>query len=662
MDMTNFLKQSKLNSQNGNLNGHKNLSNTNLNYSNQDLKKKANSLDSINAVERELDEVLKDLELNSQDLNDQLQETEYQQMCTANNSIELPINIQKSMKIDSSSSASNSCSSPSNSTNRGKWNTNELDKNKPKSMLNSEFLINGQENDLYLDDNMLMKQTNCKYQMKSNEELNKKFNMNNNTSNNNNNNNNNNSSSNKNSNNVMVNGVRNQRQNIISTYELCNECFDSNMLMSNPDGSRQSPMGLGHHSKCCKNNKSNNCSDFNYNNNNNNNNNNGINGMNKPINGANNMYHPQQGLSPIKFATSNQDLSQTGVGFSPSPYSFNGNNNNSNNDNSPYFHGRPRPPLAQINESIIPDNKTMPLMRSTNNNSTSIPIINGVGGSNLDLNKSNGMIPNHVISQKVITIGIPKTNGSNNKSLAGDQSPSPKLADSRSKSIPVSKMNGGNHMFNGNSSNVSGKDEDKLDKLPPVPPSAWSTNPANRRRNQQQGYAANGFNGNMNNNNNRMNKLNGSKQNINSQRIENYESNQTNGNGNDYHKEIGDDNQAKLSELSIQESGSSSVEEEDSINNNNNNISKNNNKNNNTQMNGSKNYDNFDLNDNSSNNDERNDRIETTINKDPRFRDFGFSISDNLFGQGIFINKIRNGSPAELNPLLLPFSQIYKVS
>jgi hypothetical protein len=640
MDMTNFLKQSKLNSQNG----HKNLSNTNLNYTNQDLKKKASSLDSINAVERELDEVLKDLELNSQDLNDQLQETEYQQMCTANNSIELPINIQKSMKIDSSSSASNSCSSPSNSMNRNKWNSNEQDKNKQKSMLNSEFLVNGQENDLYLDDNLLIKQANNnKYQMKSNEELNKKFNMNNNNNNN----------------SVMVNGVRKQRQNIISTYELCNECFDSNLLLSNPDGSRQSPMVLGHHSKCCKNNKSN-CSDFNYNNNN---------GMNKPINGANNMYHQQQGLSPIKFATSNQDLSQAGVGFSPSPYSFNGNNNNNNNDNSPYFHGRPRPPLAQINESIIPDNKSMPLIRS--NNSTSIPIINGVGGSNLDLNKTNGMIPNHVISQKVITIGIPKTNGSNNKNLAGDQSPSPKLNDSRSKSIPVPKMNGGNHMYNnGNntSSNVSSKDEDKLDKLPPVPPSAWSTNPANRRRNQQQGYGVNGSNGNMNNNNNnRMNKLNGSKQNINSQRNENYESNQhTNGNGNDYHKEIGDENQAKLNELSIQESGSSSVEEEDSINNNNNGSNNNNNNNNNTnnknntQINGSKNYDNFDLNDNS-NNDDRNDRIETTINKDPRYRDFGFSISDNLFGQGIFINKIRNGSPAELNPLLLPFSQIYKV-
>ena len=52
---------------------------------------KAASLDSINAVERELDEVLKDLELNSQDLSEQLNENVYNSAA----SVELPVNMQR---------------------------------------------------------------------------------------------------------------------------------------------------------------------------------------------------------------------------------------------------------------------------------------------------------------------------------------------------------------------------------------------------------------------------------------------------------------------------------------------------------------------------------------------------------------------------------------
>jgi len=602
MDMTNFLKQSKLNSQNSGLNG-KNNSSTNLNYNNQDLTKKASSLDSINAVERELDEVLKDLELNSQDLNEQLQEAEYNHLCNKNNSnnhinneinnnnnnTELPINIQKSMsnvKIENLTSNNNnsnsSSSSSSNLLNRNngslKWTNNDSDKQ--KSILNSEFLMKGNENELYLDDNLLIKQSsNNKYQMKSNEELNKKLTMQNNNSN----------------------GVRKQRQNIISTYELCNECFDSNMLMTNTDGTRQSPMISNNHSKCCKNHKSN-CSDF-------------TNYPNKTANnnGNNNLYH--QVPSPVKFANSNQDLTQTN--FSSSPYSF--------NNNDQYFHGRPKPPLAQINESIIPDNI---------NNNKSMSLVRN--GNNHDL-KSNGS--NHVISQKVITIGMPtkNINGQNKISLTNDQSPSPKLSDARSKSIPVPKTNGINNSFNGQQQNGS-KDEDKLDKLPPVPPSTWSTNPSIRRRNHQQAYVTNVTNNNVNNG--RLNKLNGSKQNTSNNDIQ-----LVNLNGN---SENNEENQTKINELNIHESGSSSLEEDEPNN-------KNESKNNQT-----KNYDNFDLSENDKN-ENNDDRVETTISKDPRYRDFGFSISDNLFGNGIFINRIRNGSPAESNPHLIPFSQIFKV-
>lgn len=58
-----------------------------------------------------------------------------------------------------------------------------------------------------------------------------------------------------------------------------------------------------------------------------------------------------------------------------------------------------------------------------------------------------------------------------------DQSTSPNLADSRTKSIPIQKT----HSL---LKSVPEKDE-KLDKLPPVPPSSWSN-----RRNQSQ-FASN---------------------------------------------------------------------------------------------------------------------------------------------------------------------------
>lgn len=90
---------------------HYNNNNThNHTHINEDcsIKKKAASIDSINAVERELDEVLKDLELNSQDLNDHLEGAaengEYNGV--VRNVIELPITIQKNIKIEQCASSS----------------------------------------------------------------------------------------------------------------------------------------------------------------------------------------------------------------------------------------------------------------------------------------------------------------------------------------------------------------------------------------------------------------------------------------------------------------------------------------------------------------------------------------------------------------------------
>lgn len=73
------------------------------------IKKKAASIDSINAVERELDEVLKDLELNSQDLNEMSGGEFNGGTHAGKNVIELPITIQKNIKIEQ---CSNNTSSP----------------------------------------------------------------------------------------------------------------------------------------------------------------------------------------------------------------------------------------------------------------------------------------------------------------------------------------------------------------------------------------------------------------------------------------------------------------------------------------------------------------------------------------------------------------------
>jgi hypothetical protein len=76
------------------------------------------------------------------------------------------------------------------------------------------------------------------------------------------------------------------------------------------------------------------------------------------------------------------------------------------------------------------------------------------------------------------------------------------------------------------------------------------------------------------------------------------------------------------------------------------------------------NYDNFSVIEGKSDSgDEPEERlVDVTISKDPRFNDFGFSISDNFLGSGILVNKIRNGSPADESQHLKPFTQIFKVT
>jgi hypothetical protein len=62
-----------------------------------------------------------------------------------------------------------------------------------------------------------------------------------------------------------------------------------------------------------------------------------------------------------------------------------------------------------------------------------------------------------------------------------------------------------------------------------------------------------------------------------------------------------------------------------------------------------------------SNNRLKSDTITLTLQRDKRVLDFGFSISDRLYGTGVYVNKIRPNGPAELEGTLVPCMRIYQV-
>ena len=55
------------------------------------------------------------------------------------------------------------------------------------------------------------------------------------------------------------------------------------------------------------------------------------------------------------------------------------------------------------------------------------------------------------------------------------------------------------------------------------------------------------------------------------------------------------------------------------------------------------------------------DTITLMLKRDKRVLDFGFSISDRLYGTGVYVNKIRPSGPAEIEGTLMPCMRIYKV-
>jgi len=182
------------------------------------------------------------------------------------------------------------------------------------------------------------------------------------------------------------------------------------------------------------------------------------------------------------------------------------------------------------------------------------------------------------------------------------------------------------------------KGEDKLDKLPPVPPSVWSANSSMRRRNgqNQSSFITNNNNSSNNNSNHRYapkskfaNRSQGNlvENNEKINEMDEYDNNEHN-----MHKQPSSFNY----ELSIHEPG-----DQDQA------------------SSSPKNYDNI----KSKENDEQNDeKIDVVINKDFRFKDFGFTIAEGLYGNGIYVHKIREGSPADSNYFLKPLSKIYKIN
>ncbi|CAF1078989.1 unnamed protein product [Didymodactylos carnosus] len=58
----------------------------------------------------------------------------------------------------------------------------------------------------------------------------------------------------------------------------------------------------------------------------------------------------------------------------------------------------------------------------------------------------------------------------------------------------------------------------------------------------------------------------------------------------------------------------------------------------------------------------RRDVLAVILKRDKRILDFGFSISDRLYGTGVYVNKIRPNGPAEHEGTLRPCMRIYKVN
>ncbi len=377
MDMTSFIKsnngiKSAIMNSNGHINNNVEASPKNIQKLNENSHKYTNaSLDSINAVERELDEVLKDLELNSQDLTDQLNENVYHTN-SITGSIELPINIQKSHS----------------SNNRWPNVHSDINNNsyvkKAVNMPGSEF-INLAQNDIFINENYDLKNQTTSTPSRS-------------TGNNNN----------------------MKRQNIISTYE------NSGLIQPNADhvtsyqhqniGVQQANMILPKKSAPSNNNVSSDFKNFN---------------SNRQVNSHNGH---QNSINQFVMAPQQQD--QT------------------------YASNRSiRTVLSQISE-VNENNSSSSLNNVTAKLTT--PIIKSKTGE-----KSNG----GVISQKVITIGLP------NQKFAENRSSSPNMISSQS--IPITKVTSGLKII------APKAEEEKLDKLPPLAPSSgWS----NRRG--QVGYSS----------------------------------------------------------------------------------------------------------------------------------------------------------------------------
>ena len=196
-------------------------------------------------------------------------------------------------------------------------------------------------------------------------------------------------------------------------------------------------------------------------------------------------------------------------------------------------------------------------------------------------------------------------------------------------------------------------DEEKLDKLPPVPPSTWSANSSMRRRNpyyQQSPYMAN----------NRLKKYINKSQNgvdLNENASYNTNSNEERPEESENYNYSNKSNGINY-ELSIQESSVRNFDQEDPQTHLKNYDNVNNSYREENSSNGYGSFNNNKTNTNNNNIDE-DEKVEITLNKDSRSKDFGFTIADSVFGQGIYVNKIKNGISMEN---MKPFTKIFKVS
>lgn len=513
LDMTSFMQNSNENS--FMTNGDK-------------MRKNGSSLDSINAVERELDEVLRDLEMNSNELNIAIEESD-------SDAIELPITVQKS--------SNQPLKTPSYTNNLNKHNSIP---NCNRVNLNSSSFINNAPKNQSPD---FLSSNNNRGGTSSAKDIYEAAN----------------------NGNGHANGNR-RRQNVLSTYEYCQDCYDSDGAVSNHKHTAVPSM----------NNANSDCK--------------------------------------IKFPKKNEFAPLTeGLPYPIHSHNHNHHNQNGNSSNIKITLSSSAVDAAKTPNGVINSNSTTSINSTASKQANGV--INGKPPLAVRFNKNNLVNTNKMTSQSARNISTQKVIN------VLDRSPKSSLPRTNTS---INAEDGKVKLSSSSSNNIEERVNAAGSAAAASPQIYTSSTSLNRRK-----PTSVSFNGSANfssdslfiNNNNNGTKSQSESSCTLNKIVEN-------------DKELSD---VQISESEFGENSGMKTK---------------------AYLNRFNSQNDIEYVDACSTEDERsctssNDRVEVTLDKDHRFGDFGFSISDSVNSKGIFVNKVRNSS---IGPYLKPYTQIYQIN